>query len=751
MVRANPHRAAMIAILILLLSLLTAVARASGDVYVAPNGDDANTGAVDHPLATLQGARDLIRTMRKTGAATGGAIVHIAPGDYRLTRSFELNAADSGQTDAPIVYQGDNAAACRVSGGILVPPAAIRPVTDDAVLVRLPNDSPRDSLVQVDLKALGITDFGQVGPRGFGRPLFAAAVEPFFNDEPMTLARWPNVGEPEQPLENVIDAGSVPRSARSPDRGATIGYTIDRPDRWTTAHDFYITGYFNHGYADDMVRIASLDPQKKTFTTAQPHAYGFHRGKPWNTWVAINLLEELDRPGEYYIDRDRGVLYFLPPAPLAGARLEISTLAKPLVSMTSASFVTFRNLTFECGRDMGFYIEGGEGNRIESCAIRNFGTIGVCVGKELSNLPNTNRTRDDDAKKAAGISPIVGPESPTFDSTVDRNAGHDHRIDGCAIYNTGAGGVSLGGGDRKTLVAGTNTVVDCDIHHVNRWYRTYKAGVYLDGVGNRVEHCHIHDCTGSAIYLHGNDHVVEFCQIDHTVTQMVDMGVFYLGRNPSEWGNVFRHNFVHHCGNTIGMSYVFHLDDGACGTDIIGNVIYACDHASNVNGGYDNRFLNNIFIDNRNSDAGHVGIRAGWDPPRWLAAEHDGQLQQARLLTEVDILSPPYSAHYPDLKRLFEAPPTDRRCNQVWRNVSVRAGTLASSRPDENPPGNDMRDNFESDQDPGFVDAAAMNFQLRPDAQVLRKVPDFEPIPFDRIGRISDRPAAAVAASRPIQ
>jgi hypothetical protein len=37
-------------------------------------------------------------------------------------------------------------------------------------------------------------------------------------------------------------------------------------------------------------------------------------------------------------------------------------------------------------------------------------------------------------------------------------------------------------------------------------------------------------------------------------------------------------------------------------------------------------------------------------------------------------------------------------------------------------------------KDPGFVNAAAMDFRLRPDAEVYRALPDFRPIPFERIG-----------------
>ena len=43
-------------------------------------------------------------------------------------------------------------------------------------------------------------------------------------------------------------------------------------------------------------------------------------------------------------------------------------------------------------------------------------------------------------------------------------------------------------------------------------------------------------------------------------------------------------------------------------------------------------------------------------------------------------------------------------------------------------------DNFITDADPGFVDAEALNFGLRENSEVFRRVPGFKPIPFDQIG-----------------
>lgn len=48
-------------------------------------------------------------------------------------------------------------------------------------------------LERADLKAMGITDYGKLTRRGgIERNTLPAALELFFNDRPMPLARWPN-------------------------------------------------------------------------------------------------------------------------------------------------------------------------------------------------------------------------------------------------------------------------------------------------------------------------------------------------------------------------------------------------------------------------------------------------------------------------------------------------------------------------------------------------------------------------------
>ena len=43
-------------------------------------------------------------------------------------------------------------------------------------------------------------------------------------------------------------------------------------------------------------------------------------------------------------------------------------------------------------------------------------------------------------------------------------------------------------------------------------------------------------------------------------------------------------------------------------------------------------------------------------------------------------------------------------------------------------------DNWITDEDPGFIDAENGNFLLKEAAKVFEKIPEFQSIPFDKIG-----------------
>jgi len=379
-------------------------------------------------------------------------------------------------------------------------------------------------------------------------------------------------------------------------------------------------------------------------------------------------------------------------------------------------------------------MEKGEGNEIKCCTLRNIGVVAVCVGKGVKSNKKIRGTTGIDKDVKSKYS-MVSRELDDWhryiyeDVLLEREGGKNHSIIDCEIYNCGAGGISISGGSRKTLEPGGHLVSNCKIYNVNRLDRSYRAGINIDGVGNRIEHCEIFDCSGSAIYLHGNDHVMEYNHIHHVLLEAEDMGAIYYGRDPSERGNKIRYNFFHHIDNSVRRSGIY-CDDGSCGMLIEGNVFYKTGLRTIIfGGGLDHKIINNIFVDN--TKILFVGSYI-WSNLDYYLDEDKGIFKHR--LNHVGYNKPPYSTKYPKLANYFDREPEICKDNLMKNNVVwgykeyiMKLGKhLDNWGTEEN--------NFIAEEDPGFVDAENMDFNLKESSIVFKEIPEFKKIPFDKIG-----------------
>ncbi|MEE4312608.1 MAG: right-handed parallel beta-helix repeat-containing protein [candidate division KSB1 bacterium] len=708
----------------------------AADFYVAVNGSDVNPGTMDAPFATLGRARDHIRSLGGTDAVT----VWIRNGTYVLDESFVLKEADSGSAARPIEYRAWPGEKTRLSGGNALPAEIFTPVSDEKILTRLMPQA-REHVVQADLKAQGIIDYGEHQQYGHALPVVPAPMELFFNDTVMTLARYPNEGY--ILMGKVVDTGSVPRIRDYENiRGGTFEYTDERHARWAGQEDVWLQGTFKWGYADDKIRIDWIDPEKNLVKLSTPHMYGLGYGEPHQHYVALNILEELDSPGEWYVDRTSGMLYFWPPADLSEARITVSMLESPMIVLERASHITLRDLIIEDTRGMGIYIEGGSHNLIEGCTLRNIGTSAVFMGQGArQTFPHITHDDYDGVPVSREIGNLQGHIYKY--TTWDRKAGHHHGVLNCLIYNTGCGGVVLSGGSKKDLIAGHCYVENCSIHDYNRRNKFLWAGINIDGCGNRIAHNDIFNSEFQAIYVHGNEHVFEFNLIHHIATNSNDTSPWYIGRDPSDRGHVIRYNFFHHCGNperkwTMGI----YFDDASCESEVYGNVFYKVGSYGTIysNAGHDLTIRNNIFV------AGYgpvLHIKSMWyDFGLGLRDYYFGEngVYRQRLLERINIKEPPYSTKYSKLVDWMDLMPDGEtyvgmhpRRNLFEKNLVyqygqtyVWTGEYAQF---------ELKDNYVSLTDPGFVDMDNLNFQLRDDSIVYDKIPGFARIPFEKIGR----------------
>jgi len=716
------------------------------EIHVSKLGNDNNPGTLLKPLATPEGARNLLRKQREKNKNQETPVtVFIHGGTYDLTSTFALGMNDGGSATHPVKWTSYGGEKVILSGGKTVSPELFKPISDPSISSKLTSDAA-SKVLELDIRKAGITRIGKHQQYGHALPVIPAAIELFFNHEPMTLARYPNQGFIR--IGKVKDAGSVPRTGDKSNRGAVFNYTDDRHKKWAGLSNTWIQGTLNYGFADDYNPIAAIDTINQTVKLGKPHLYGVGAGQDFQSYVAINILEELDMPGEWYLNEAAGKLYLWPPAPMKGADIKLSVLEEPVVALEGVQHLRLSGIIIEAGRGIGLYMENCSYTEVAGCTIRNVGTTGIVMGQG-AKLLDENSSVDDYV--GIPVSRQVGSFQNHIyrNTTWNRNAGHHNRILSCDVYNTGSGGIMLSGGDKKTLTPGNTTVENCRISLYNRRNKFTFAGIRVDGCGNRIAHNEIFNSDWHGIFVHGNEHIFEFNHIHDVTLNSNDTSPWYIGRNPSDRGNIVRYNFFDHCGNKNRMNMGIYCDDSSSDVLIYGNVFndMLTDHGVLFsNTGWQLVMKNNIVI----NPLAHTAITSAnyytWAAPQAAQMFGENGIIRNRLTKDIDFQSPPYSTKYPALLTYLDVITPGKEWQSMRARGNVLEGNLIIGGP-ENPikllggehAQMEGKNNWITKEDPGFIDVKNKNFALKPDAKVFQMIPGFEPIPFSKIGIYRDK------------
>jgi hypothetical protein len=517
-------------------------------LYVSLQGNDAWSGKpaapdaakADGPLATLEGARNRIREIKKAGPLpAGGVTVLVRGGDYFLPQTLALGAEDSGTPESPVVYRAYGNEKPVLVGG--------RPVSGFVV--------HKGAILKADLAAQGLKGI-------YFRQLF-------FDGRRQHLARYPNF-DPKNPYGGgwaYADGTPIPMYTEIPDESKKeLTYKPQDARTWSKPDEGEVFVFARYNWWNNIIRIASIDREKRLVTLTSNASYPI---RPGDRYYVRNVFEELDAPGEWYLDRQTWTLYFWPPAALTGKTVVAPTL-KTILKISGAANITFRGFTIECCEGTAVVLENTNDCLIAGSTIRNVGDYngsGVSVGGGKRN----------------GV------------------AGND-------IYETGSHGVSLSGGDRITLTPAENYADNNYIHHTGVFYKQ-GVGVSLSGVGNRASHNLIHDGPRFGILFGGNNLIIEYNHIRHVNLETADTGAVYTGGRDwiSSRGTKIRYNYFHDIlgygmenGKWISPHYAWgvYLDDNTGGVDVVGNIVARCVRGLvHLHNGRDNLVENNILID----------------------------------------------------------------------------------------------------------------------------------------------------------
>ncbi len=614
--------------------------------YLSADGCDTAPGTREQPFATWEAARDAVRPFAGKEAVT----VHIAPGEY-VAQGITFTAQDSGTAECPIVYKGEGKV--RFNGGLRLSAADFAPLSPQEKS-RLHGDA-REKVLRTDLKAYGLTaaDWGPLPTVGTynSAQFYDDAItgpmwcELFFNDERMAIARYPDTDwletvrlVREGPSDSTFRNGAVvpkPESLPILSKGNPEGdiweldaATAARAAAWQPG-EHWIFGYPQYNWADAATPIEPISAQDRLLKTRYLSQFGIREHAQFYFY---NIFEELDAPGEWFLDRENGILYLYPPAAMENADICLSLLTQELVRFENASHITLEGLT----------LLGTRGDAVSLCGDHI--TVTGCT-----------------IKNVAGNALVIN--------------GMHNTVTGCHIHHLGKGGAVVNGGDRTKLIPSGNVIDNNHIHHFAQIYLTYQPAVSLSGVGVVVSHNCIHHAAHAAILFSGNDHRIEFNEIYKVCLMSDDAAAIYAGRDYTTSGTVIACNHFHDirsAAESHSGTYAVYCDDNLGGCTVTKNLFERCQGVYFLHGGHDMTFTNNLVLHGTDNSTRVIYFcRYGyWDGDLWCDGEPHPNSEHWKKYTAFARDEAIWDAAYPHLKEYTTWDPGTEQCYPHYCNIS---------------------------------------------------------------------------------
>jgi hypothetical protein len=454
--------------------------------FVFPAGNDANRGTLEKPFATLQRAQQAVR--QKHGD------VFLRGGTYYLPSTLVFTAEDSGTKDAPVIFQNYQGEKPVISGGVRLENLDWQPHTNGIFQAQVPADLQTEEI--------------------------------FVNGERQILARYPNF----DPKAQYFD-GFAP-DAISPERSA----------RWANPTGGCFHAMHPALWGDFTWRITGKDTNNQVKLEG---GWQNNRGAAAHRDIRFveNIFEELDAPGEWFLNSKTHTLNFYPPAGLDLKKAVVeATRLRTLVEFRGdqtnpVRWITLRGLTFRQAartvmdtrepllrsdwaiyRGGAIFFNGAEDCALEDSFIDQVGGNAVFVNNYNRRI--TVRGTQIAKAGASGICFVGDPQaarSPLF------NYYQTHKL--AEIDRTP--------GPKSENYPADCLVDDCLIHLTGR-VEKQTAGVEIDLAQNiTVRHCSIYDIPRAGINIGDGcwgGHVIEWCDIFDTVKETGDHGSF------NSWG-----------------------------------------------------------------------------------------------------------------------------------------------------------------------------------------------------------------------
>ncbi|MDD6484946.1 MAG: right-handed parallel beta-helix repeat-containing protein [Clostridiales bacterium] len=706
------------------------------EIYVSNDGSDNAAGSLDDPVRTIE------RALALAGESPKEVRIYLREGVYNIDNT--INISYCADTFAPLyicAYENENAV---INGGAELALSDMS-AADEEFVDKIIDKPEAGKVLSISLKDAGIEDYGEISRRGH---LISeekeAQAELSLDGKVQKLAGWPNDSYTGL-IKPAADSGEY-GSRRNPENGCSFAVEYDRPSLWSNQSEVWLAGTLGPNYEFDYYPVSRFDSEQKRVYLREGALENYYTD-PYYRFE--NIAEELDAPGEYYIDRQNGMLYFYPPEdakpdsvititmPTENLKIYEGKTPNDLIRMENCCNIVFKNLTIKGGR--GSAVTGKYNTNISfiNCDINSFGANGI---------------------------------------RMDYSTGIEIR--GCRIHDVGQDGIQFSNcGDYEKIGANNNIVCNCEIYNFARLERSYKAGINFGYrcVGATAARNHIWNGPHTGMIFYGVNNDIYGNEFDHLVTEFSDMDAVYANNScfPWERGNKIHGNYFHDIGqSTMNGKHQVNVrairsDNNGCGLNIYGNLFVNIGDGGTGSGnngigavmanGTRNKIERNVFVDCNETYMNtmtYEEVETAQDGTLYpdTVVNSSGEsvdntingAKVSKLKEDMKKYLPVYGNCFPELKSFFYEHPKASKTNEFKDNMVINIkfplGVLNGEPDLQGFLGSeqlvDGSGNYVSEKDPGFVSYDNGNFELLPGAD--KPNDSFTSIVMSAFGTIKD-------------
>ena len=537
-------------------------------IFVSPDGNDGKKGTKDAPMKTISAALKKLRS-------AGGGVLFLLEGEYIEPDGIKLDKEYSGTEKSPLFITAYEGAKVTVSGSQSVSRDSFNAIGNSSLPDRLRDrltDEAKANALCVNLFELGFNE------NALGE--FSNKTRPILNVDGVaqTIARYPNEGVDEIRITEVVEQGRITEvgskyyeTNKDSNKTFQIRCLDEFPYTWEE-EDIWMRGLLTAQW-DDRHYPVHFDKNNNTLVNEVNYPnttmYEIKTNKEC-TYYLYNALEALDIPGEWYVDKTDGWLFYYPTNDFSSVRLCSSS--NEIFDINGANNIVIDGLTLTGSTTDAIYVKDGNTILVQNCNIEyNGGSALYAYHCKKTGIIYSNITNNGVDQIRLATKNLA--DKTSSDTRINIEPEHNF-VQNCKI---------IGGGRSAQNAININTV----------------AGV--------VSHNYIED---GQLHVAGCiESVIEYNEVVHGSPNVEDSGFIYINGIAEYWvfagNNHTRYNYLHDFVAKNSHAGIY-LDDRRSGEFIYGNIVDTnCEGEGAIFGGKTsyrhhngtrNVFFNNISI-----------------------------------------------------------------------------------------------------------------------------------------------------------